>query len=145
MTHIRSGRHRPPPWEHLSHEPISGTYHQRVVINPVHTSMNGEVAVWCTACMVTSMDACERHDMHVVLRCDACGATSRVERVTPDQLLDVLTDQGLQEYRSMLVAERVVPGDRAVQFAVMWRCLDEAFDDDARQRRHDRLMERWDG
>lgn len=106
------------------------------------TSDSGRVTVWCTACRVTSDDAATRVGDVMVLRCDACGAESRVQRITPVEAVDQLA--GMQAERGV-VCDRFAPGDWTVMVAVMWRSLDAAFTDCDRAVRHDGVVKRWGG
>lgn len=129
-----------PPPRHFPHNHAAGSYTHRVVLTPTNTTPSGEITVWCHQCSVASHDAAIIAVDEVVLRCDACGETSRIQRVTPDDAVDQLT--GMQPERAGAVG-RMVPGDWTVAVAVMWRLIDTAHTDDARRDRHRGTLERW--
>ena len=122
------------------HNRRAGSYTHRVVLTPTHTTPSGEITVWCHQCSVASHDAGLVAVDEVVLRCDACGETSRIQRVTPDDAVDQLT--GMQPERAGAVG-RMVPGDWTVAVTVMWRLIDTAHTDDTRRDRHHDTLDRW--
>lgn len=114
---------------------------------PITTSQGGEIAVWCATCHVLSSDAGTAHHDHVVLRCDACHNTSRIERLKPSEAAANLADMDMQAARHDDVIRRVewgmVPGDWTVQVMVMWQALDSAHTPDVRLRRHSDTLDKW--
>jgi hypothetical protein len=110
------------------------------VLTPTHTSLTGAITAWCHQCNVASHDAAIVTVDEVVLRCDACGETSRIQRITPDAAVNQLS--GMQAERSVVVG-RMVPGDWTVAIAVMWLLVDAAHTDTVRRDRHDDTLGRW--